>query len=297
MSTVPPFIQAVIVNHNTSPYTELALRSLFATHSQLPDIAVTILDNDSTDDTAPLRRFAASRGIPFLPSSQPLKTLSNSHGDALRAFVLSHLHGTHYLFLDADICFVQPDTLNTMLAELDAAPDAFAVQARTTWDCKTESPNNGGFGTTPDGPTELTYAMVHPWSDPDEPPPAQRLLRASGLAHARCHPFCALIRNTPAFRAVAQHIGFSGAWIFANVLDYAGSYDTFGLASAVMKTHGQRWIPSARLVFHFCCVTYDGKTGSQKQRDCLERLKPLRALDAALSHDPGMLNQKEGGAA
>jgi GT2 family glycosyltransferase len=295
MSTVAPLIQAVVVNHNTSCYTELALRSLFATHPQLPSIAVTILDNDSTDDIAPLRRFAASRGIAFLPSGQPFVTPVNSHGDALRAFVLAHPQGTHYLFLDADVCFVQPDTLNTMLAELDAAPDAFAVQARTTWDGETESPNAGGFSTTPDGPTELTYAMVHPWCSPDDPPPAQRLLTAPGVAHARCHPFCALIRNTPAFRAVAQHIGFSAAWIFANGLDFAGSYDTFGLASAVMKTHGYRWIPSQRLVFHFCCVTYDGRTGSQKQRDCLERLKPLRAVDAASPHEPSIPIHNEGG--
>ena len=48
-------IEAVCVNHNTSPYAELMLRSFFATHAPGVDLALTILDNDSDDQVAALR--------------------------------------------------------------------------------------------------------------------------------------------------------------------------------------------------------------------------------------------------
>jgi GT2 family glycosyltransferase len=61
-------IEAVSVNHNTSPYTELMLRSLFAQHKADLSLAVTIFDNGSTDGTIELVRYAASVGVPVLPS-------------------------------------------------------------------------------------------------------------------------------------------------------------------------------------------------------------------------------------
>lgn len=40
-------LRAVVVNHNTSAYTELLLRSLFSKHSDGLDISITVYDNIS----------------------------------------------------------------------------------------------------------------------------------------------------------------------------------------------------------------------------------------------------------
>ena len=74
---------------------------------------VVVVDNGSTDDMAALRAFAARKNVPIVPSGYSLSTANNSHGDVLRRFVLEHPDCTHYLFLDADVCFVAPGTLDT----------------------------------------------------------------------------------------------------------------------------------------------------------------------------------------
>ena len=90
-------IKAVTVNHNTSAYTELMLRSLFAHHSGL-DLSLTIYDNASEDDLAPLKAYARRQGVPVVPSGFTTRTANNSHGEILRRFVLEHPDCTHYLF-------------------------------------------------------------------------------------------------------------------------------------------------------------------------------------------------------
>jgi hypothetical protein len=60
-----PLIHAVTVNHNTSPYTELLLRSLYARHSAALDLAITVMDNNSTDDMTSLCAFLAEKQIPL----------------------------------------------------------------------------------------------------------------------------------------------------------------------------------------------------------------------------------------
>ncbi|MEZ4638002.1 MAG: glycosyltransferase family A protein [Caldilineaceae bacterium] len=133
-------IHAVIVNHNTSAYVELALRSLHKRHADDLDLAITIVDNASTDDTSSLLAYADDRGIPVRQSGFTTDTASNSHGEVLRQFVLDHPDCDDYLFLDADICFLEDDTIHAMLAELTTAEDAFAVGVRQTWDGQDEIP-------------------------------------------------------------------------------------------------------------------------------------------------------------
>src|SRR5688572_19724576 len=113
-------IAAVSVNHNTSLYMELMLRSLFANHRSLDDLGVslTILDNESEDDAGTLRGFAARVGVPILPSGFSTHTKNVSHGEVLRRFVLDRPEAEYYLFLDADIVFHQPDTLDALVGEL-----------------------------------------------------------------------------------------------------------------------------------------------------------------------------------
>src|SRR5215203_5695228 len=96
-------IEAASVNHNTSPYMELMLRSLFATRPAPLPLSLTIFDNASADDMTSLAAYAAEKSVPLLPSGFTWKEGNNSHGEILRSFVLSHPDCTHYLFLDADV--------------------------------------------------------------------------------------------------------------------------------------------------------------------------------------------------
>jgi hypothetical protein len=217
-------VEAVTVNHNTSRYVELMLRSLFAKHSSGLNLSVTVFDNDSRDDMTDLRAYAERRRIPVIQSGFTTKTKDNSHGEVLSRFVLEHPECTHYLFLDADVCFVEDDTLDVMLAELGSRAGAFGIGPRMSWDGAVEIPEEISKG------------------NPD-------------LYEARLHPCCALVRNTGVFRCVVREIGLSCAKLcWADGEEYV---DTFKLMTKVMKTHGLRHIISSRMVIHFSCVSYD----------------------------------------
>jgi hypothetical protein len=88
-------IEACIVNHDTSPFAELCLRSLVAAHPPAegrPALRVTVADNHSTDDgLIGLEEAAAALGAAFEPTPYPASsTPLNSHGDVLRRFALNH---------------------------------------------------------------------------------------------------------------------------------------------------------------------------------------------------------------
>lgn len=79
-----PHVEAVIVNHNTSLFAELALRSLVAGHQHgKADLRVTIRDNHSSDpDFESLEAAANDCGVPIEESRWPASaTPLNSHGD------------------------------------------------------------------------------------------------------------------------------------------------------------------------------------------------------------------------
>jgi len=217
-----PGIQAAVVNHNTSAFTELMLRSLYAMHASLPNFSLQVFDNNSTDDLAPLRAFAGQVGVPVVPSGFSIDTQNNSHGDVLRSFVFANPDCDFYLFLDADVVFIQPDTIQGMLRELEAVPDAFGAGPQMSWD-----------GTQP-------LAELN-----DNPE----------VYAARLHPCCALVKNTPLFRAVVEEVGLVCAkLLWAEREEYL---DTFKLMTMVMKTHGLRHIITSQMVMHFFSVSYD----------------------------------------
>ncbi len=239
-------IQAVVVNHNTSRYTELMLRSLFARHPADLDLSVTVFDNGSQDDLAPLEVYAKEKGIPLLPSGFELKTEFNSHGEVLQRFVLEHPDCAYYLFLDTDTCFIENETLNTMLQELEHDPDVFGIAPRMS----------------SNGETEIA-----------------REYRET-VYHSRLHPGCALVKNTALFRRVVEGIGFSCVkYLWADREEYL---DTFQLMTLVMKTHNVRPLLSSRMVLHFFSVSYDWEPPEvmafkAKLRDRL--LKELRSQE------------------
>jgi len=219
----PPTINAVTVNHNTSLYLELMVRSLFSRHPSGLNFRLTIYDNDSKDDMRRVEEYAGKKGIKIIPSGFTSETVNNSHGEVLRRFVLENPVCTHYLFLDADVCFLEDQTLNLMLDELADASDAFGIYPRMSWD----------------GVNEI---------------PEQVLVENPDIYHARLHPCCALVKNTPLFRDVVEEIGLSCVnYLWADGDEYL---DTFKLMTKVVKTHNLKHIKSSTMVLHFFCVSY-----------------------------------------
>ena len=131
--TTPTHICAVTVNHNCSQFVELMLRTLFLTNDLTRlSFEITVLDNQS-DDThhAALTIYLAEQQVPRVQTSFDTSILAAKHGVALANFVRSQAACSYFLFLDADMWFIEPATITTMLTELQDAPDhTFGVQAR-----------------------------------------------------------------------------------------------------------------------------------------------------------------------
>jgi hypothetical protein len=249
MSEPPYRIAAVTVNHNTSAYMEVMLRSFFRYHDEADGVVdVTVFDNQSTDDTGPLVEYLQTRGLALTPSGWPLETNGNSHGHILGDFVLSRPDYTHYLFLDPDVVFLQEHTILTMLRELEAQPQLFGIGPRLSWDGREEIP------------------LAARQENPD-------------ICDARLHPCCALVRNTPVFRRVVASVGLACAthhWA-----DRDEYLDTFKLMTSVMLTHNLRHELSSVLVRHFFCVSYEWDSSELRQQKAAARdrlLADLRSL-------------------
>lgn len=237
-------IEAAVVNHNTSAFCELMLRSLFAAHLSPRYLHLRVFDNASTDEMTALRQYAAEMGVPILPSGFTQQAPNNSHGEVLRNFVLANPQCTHYLFLDADTVFTHPDTIPRLAGELDTQPDAFGINPRMPWDGRT--------------PYDLENVPL--------------------VYGVRIHPFCALIRNTPLFRRVVEEVGLSCArYLWAENEEYL---DTFTLMTKTMRTHGLRHHLGEVLAIHFFSVSYvwdDEETRAVKLRHRDDLLAGLRA--------------------
>ncbi|NKB72061.1 MAG: hypothetical protein GKR89_33705 [Candidatus Latescibacteria bacterium] len=266
-------IEAAVVNQNTSPFTELMLRSLHARHPELEGLSLTVLDNHS-EETDDLRAYCRLRGIPFETTPFYQTTPGNNHGENYRAFVLGKASCDYYLFLDTDVVFIQERTIDTMLAELEQTPDAFGVQARVSWDGVHEQPG-GSFDR---GLDEVRYInfVSGPTAESAGPGTVANALPVPSTVGGRIHPCCCLIRNTEAFRLTVEHIGLSCAQTEESA--NGKFYDTFGLMTQVMKTHGLRHALSAKMVIHFVGIACDQRTNS-KEDMCRQRLDDLRQLD------------------
>jgi hypothetical protein len=273
-------VEACVVNHNTSEFAELALRTLVATHQQrlaAGQLRVTVMDNHSTDGGLnDLVAAASELGAAFQRSRWPAATAPvNSHGDVLRDFVAARHQATHVFFVDADIVFTAPDCLGVMLAEIAASQDVWAVQARFHWDEDKHGP----------GASLDIWAGHHDqfWVGIGQPP----VRPFAGRHKRRCNPACTLVANTPVFRSVAEIIGLSAGVVVSADEALAGFADTLGLASLAMRTHGLRYVLSAVTVGHYSGVSYDDPANPVdfKIEECRRRLAALRA---GATFDPGV---------
>ena len=276
-------IEAVTVNHNSSLFTELMLRSLFATHEADFHISATVADSASSDsaDLSVLSKYLRLRDIPLrqtgFGSDRKHPGDVNTHGEILRTFVLDHPDCTHYLFVDPDVYFMAQNTLGRMLAELESDATAFGVVARFTADGETEVIMPSGNSTT-----QEPFHFMHAMRTPDGGELA--LGEFDAERKDRIHPFCALLRNTPVFRSIVSELGLSCTFVKA---ENCGMYfDTLGLLTSAMKTHGFRYILSSAMVLHFFSVSYEKAGIEDKRRRCLDLLEPLRTHETASERSP-----------
>jgi hypothetical protein len=269
-------IEAAIVNHDTSPFAELALRSLAAAAAALDAgtiLTITVLDNHSDDEgLGELRDAAHTLGASFERTRWPkAETVTNSHGDALRDFVLARPSTGAYLFVDADVVWTDPASVQTMVDELAADDDRWAVQARFHWAERHRGPG-ASEGIWAGRRIRMQFSSVFDERDPSVGP------TIAGTIRPRCHPAATLVSNTPVFRGVANHLGLSTAATFSNDDEVAGFHDPFGLASQAMRAVGKTSHLSAASVIHYFNVSYERQELiAEKLEDCRERLARLRA--------------------
>ncbi len=293
-------INAVLVNHNTSAFAELTARSFYAMHGKREDVRFTIMDNSSQDGTAELEAYAKPAGIEFRQSGfVASEQQENSHGEVLRQFVMENPECDYYLLLDADLCFIMPDTVDTLVNEITDCDDVWAIHARsrrsTTHLFKPRQPRRQDLSEyrsqkmvdrrtiylhllQPKLETEPSGRRVVPpkinYDELDDQP----VKTVVGSVKPRCEPCCTLVRNTAVFRRVADRIGFSRAWILENAIEGAGCYDTMDLMTAVMTTHEQVYLESSIGVLHFWQVSYhlDTPQMNTKRDQCRQLLEQYR---------------------
>jgi hypothetical protein len=249
-------ITVLAVNHGTTPYAELMLASLVHHHRDRRNLSVVVLDNQSPDIRS-LDRFG-EYGVQIEQSGYTVNHVVTTHGEILRAAVLARPDCEAYLFVDCDVCFRADGTIDAMAAELESDPALFAVQARWL--------HEDGSVYQPETPDPLPRAFVRESirHSPDEPWPAALEYALELRVADRVHPFCTLIRNTPQFRLATEHLGLSPGRIES---ERGGRWwDTLGLLTQVMRTHGLSWRESEQGVLHFGNVSWDDRWAEEKAR-------------------------------
>lgn len=178
------------VNHGTTAYAELLLRSLLAHHRDRPELSILLLDNGSSE----LGRleWAKAYGVEIRPSGYSLDAPITTHGEILRDAVRATPGCDTYLFVDSDVCFVADNTIQAMPRELFDDPSLFAVQA--IWslaDGSTYDPTAYVSGQTSRVRESVRLFGQDEWGEPSE----------WDIGYTdRVHPFCTLVRNDTAFR-------------------------------------------------------------------------------------------------
>jgi hypothetical protein len=260
-------IEAVVVNHDTSLFAELALRSLVESCAgSVHDVRITVRDNHSTDDRAgSLREVASGVGAAFELTRWPAREAKyNTHGDVLRDFVLDHRDADAHLFVDCDIDFEEPGVVDTMAAELGSTSSWWAVQARFSsleavrGEGATRRLNDGG---------SAVHLAIRGAGHLD----AEDLL--VGRLRPRCHPGATLVRSSPLLLHVASTLGFGCALNASSDPEIGGFFDTLGLATAVMAVQGFDYGISTASVHHFFNVSYDRDKAAGSVPECLRRLQ------------------------
>lgn len=223
-------INAVTVNHNTSRFTELMIRSLLKMNDLLSlPLNLTVLDNKSDDKYLDvLLNFLKSNNIHLQQTGFDNSIDVEKHGIALEEYVKNNPDCDFYLFLDSDMWFIEERTIGTMLSELDSSSeDIFAVQARIYGHYAKEviEGKNGKPGHT--FKDKMTWSMKYD----------DKSYKVY-VKDERCSPVCCLIRNVFPFRRIVNSTGLTPVQIFR--VGSVNHYDTFGLMTHLMFSLGKK---------------------------------------------------------
>jgi len=260
-----------MVTHNTSLFAEHAVRSIFAANDLSGlNFRMHVLDNASRDQRAPaLANYLKDAGVPLIQTGLDDSPDSTKHAAAFEKFVRENPGCSHYLFLDPDIWFEDPDVIPTMVKELETAGDlVFGNQAQNFEYFENKVIEGGGRIAGDGGQCDRKWRINIGGKD-----------YAMSLAH-RCSPACCLIKNTPTFRRVVEIMGLGAWWTFrapgkpgADNGRNAVLYDTFSLMTHAMKTHGLEYMISSARIMHYTNVAWRPKELDRKEKDCLARIE------------------------
>ena len=258
-------VKAVAVDHETSRFSELMIRSFCDTQRYSMDIEFTLI-----------RRSIMESDLPKIPGmnirivKSPFQSERvNTHGENLSWFVTSNADCDFYLFLDSDIVFIQKDTLQLLISELEADPSLFAVQARLSKDGLVEQ--DGGSEEVETGGKFINYQISTQREAVDIGQPFRRDPHEM-LFRERVHPCCCLVRNTQIFRAICAEVGLSVATLELSTAVVA--HDTLGLLTTIMKILGYGYRISNAMVIHYGGGSY--KPTTDILQDCERRLETLK---------------------
>ncbi len=112
-------VTALIVNYNSGPWLERCIRALRGRHGRFPLIEV--VDNDSRDDSA--ARLPDWEGVRVRHAPRNL-------GFARGVNTAARAARTEFVLIINPDCLLLPDSLQTLMAELDAHPEAAMVSGR-----------------------------------------------------------------------------------------------------------------------------------------------------------------------
>ncbi|MGW7679919.1 hypothetical protein ACWGID_04215 [Kribbella sp. NPDC054772] len=264
-------VAVVVINLGTTNLMDLMLRSFYAHHrSSRHKISLLLYDND-TADIGQLG-WTAAMGVEIRQTGYTAADNSGqiyNHGEVLRDVVLAEPEYDAYLFLDTDTCFVRDNTVDALVDDLEADDRLFAVQA--TWlDQAGEL-----FEELPGGIDPATGTVPYTWireawsrsaDGPWSTPGSYRVEFGE-----RVHSFCVLVRNDNVFRSIVSAVGLSAARTY----EIRGGrwWDTLGLLTQVMKTHGRTWRVCETGVIHFGGGSYKDWARAELDRTCARMLE------------------------
>ena len=253
-------VQVISINHGSTPYMDLLLRSLFAHHRDRSRIDVLVLNSGPDHDLDRLD-WARRLGTRIRPSGYPLDVPVSTHGEILRDAVLAEPDCDAYLFVDSDVCFTADNTIGAMVEERTADTHLFAVQAAwATVEGTIYDPAGVPNTSTSQIRQAVRFADQEQWTD--------SAIFPVGYGD-RVHPFCTLVRNDQVFRSIVELLGLSPA--MTECVRGGLFWDALGLLTQVMRTHGRTWTTSAQSVLHFAGVSWrtDQASRHAAHRDAL----------------------------
>ncbi|MDD5529436.1 MAG: hypothetical protein PHX21_05335 [bacterium] len=262
------------MNHNTSMFVELMLRSLFQYNDiSAFDLHITVLDNNSHDEhISALKLFMEERNIAFVQTGFDIgkRPTPAKHGEALSNFVLKNRNCTHYLFLDSDMWFIEKDTISTMLFELNKDLKCFAVQAKI-FGFYAKRVIEGRDGYVDGNDVNKNYIFETKMVISNE-----ETLSFPTVVPFRCSPVCSLMKNLPIFHKVVETFGLSPIFIYG--VDKSRFYDTFGHMTHMMNTYGFHHIVSSKTINHFTETVNRPEYRGVRDKDCMRMLEELRKM-------------------